>query len=111
MNGYAVWKFRLPIAENGGFGEMVVRMPKGARVLSVGSPHGGAPVLWAMVETEARTVERRIKVLPTGEMTDSPAGAFIGTTISAGWVVLHVFDLGEQGGHPITFQKTAGGVA
>lgn len=107
-----VWKFDLlPDAQT-------VRMPRGARLLSVacqrGVRHGvidrlepglaawGAegPRVWALVDPYAELADRKIVVCGTGQaLPDAVDGAaFVGTLLLHGdHLVFHVFDLGEVG--------------
>jgi hypothetical protein len=77
--------------------EVLIRMPRGARLLSVHTQRN-APELWALVDTDAPLVTRRIAVRGTGLPCDGLAFApFVGTFLcDADTFVGHVFDLGEE---------------
>ncbi len=72
-------------------GEQVIKMPKGAQVLTVQNQHGCA-VLWALVEKTAEIENRTFLVYGTGyEVTKE--GKYIGTfQLHQGSLVFHVFE-------------------
>jgi hypothetical protein len=75
-------------------------MPAAAKLLSV-ALKDDEPCLWAMVDPEARMVERRIRVVATGEDFSNPFPPFVGTFVLEGvldheTLVFHVFDGGEH---------------
>ena len=84
--------------------ESVVRMPRGARVLSCAEQRG-ALFVWAAVNEKAETVEQLFLVFTTGNMMcesglyrDSQEwpGEFLSTVLmNDGSFVVHVFDGGE----------------
>lgn len=85
----------------------VIKMPRGAEVLSVGEQHGWMCV-WALVDTEAPIESRRFATVGTGheiDLRDDAGGQicmtlskryFIGTVHFSGPtpLVFHIFDLG-----------------
>ena len=82
-----IWKFKLEITD-----VQVVRMPAGAKILSVANQDGNL-CLWAMVHTESPNVDRKIEILGTGNpipLYRAPR-TFIGTAI-IGRFVWHVFE-------------------
>jgi hypothetical protein len=82
-----IYKYPLHVAD-----EPVVRMPKGARILSAQAQHG-ALCVWAVVDTDQRYEDRRFRVYGTGHPVDTPPSwAFIGTVqLTGGALVFHVF--------------------
>jgi len=82
-----IWKFEVPILD-----EFTLRMPEGAKVLSVGE-QWGTLVLWALVDPTAECVDKRFAVRGTGHPThDLSAEDYIGTAITGGGsLVWHVF--------------------
>ncbi len=86
MTDHRVWKF--PLAE---VGEQLVKMPMGAIILHV-DRQGGIPTLWALVNTEAQIIKRKIIIVGTGwEAGHITLHAYIGT-ISTSPFVWHFFD-------------------
>ena len=81
-----VWKFRLEP-------EILIDMPTGAELLSV---HGiGHDIfVWALVDPDALTEERRFLVFGTGHaIHDDMSMRFVGTAIlDGGSLVFHVFE-------------------
>ena len=107
-----IWKFDVHPA---GF---VVEMPRGARLLTVALqsgpheaqrhyPHSGAlewaaagPRVWALVDTDAPRVKRRLATVGTGQpLPDETDGwACVGSfQMHGGALVFHLFDAGEEG--------------
>ena len=87
---HTVWKFPLSIIDN-----QLVKMPTGSRLLSV-QLQQGEPMLWAIVEETAQSIDRHIKIIGTGHRANHVLDdAFVGT-IQIGSLVFHVFDAGEQ---------------
>jgi hypothetical protein len=86
-----IFKYPLGVA-----GELGLSMPKGAQLLSVQVQHG-KPCLWALVDVNAPTAQRRLAIRGTGHHCGSiPASAFVGTfQLEGGAFVGHLFDLGE----------------
>ena len=74
-----------------------VRMPHGARLLSVGIQNDTHLCLWAHVEDSSHKVDRVIAVVGTGnpapELDDGTE--YVGTVISPPFV-WHIFDGGES---------------
>ena len=85
----AVWKFPLQPGS-----PSVVRMPRGSIVIHVGHDGDTAPVLWAMVETNALLVGREFWVYGTGH--DLPSGVSAldhqGSVQTPSGLVWHVFE-------------------
>lgn len=80
-------------------GDVTLRMPQGARILTV-QGQGTHAFLWALVEDTAPEVERMLCVVATGEPANlvSANGAYVGTyqIAFASIFVGHVFDMGEK---------------
>lgn len=87
----SIWKFPIRIDD-----ELVIAMPRGARILHVGMQNGD-PQLWAMVDTEALKVDRNFAIRGTGHPADGLKEVlFVGTFMMAGGgLVFHLFDRGE----------------
>lgn len=84
-----VYKYPLDIQD-----EVVVMMPKGARVLSV-QVQNGRPCLWAAVDPNELTLgERWFRIAGTGHpIQDDVVDGFIGTIqMCEGSIVYHVFE-------------------
>lgn len=82
-----IWKYVLPVLL-----EQVLDVPRGFRPLSVGVQHG-ALTLWAEVEYRdaSPTVQRRVRVIGTGDKMPNMAGfKFVGSTFM-GPFVWHVY--------------------
>lgn len=72
-----------------------LRMPAGARILSVQVQHQ-VVCLWAVVDPEAEVTTRRLLVRDTGDSCEGLSETFIGTfQLEGGNTVGHVFDAGE----------------
>lgn len=86
-----VWKYNLKADVN------EIEMPIGARLLHADSQFG-APVLWALVDPQAKRTTRRVLFTGTGvTFPDEQAGAHVASFLmSGGQYVFHVFDLGEK---------------
>ena len=91
-----IWKFPLTAST-----VQVVKMPKGAKILSVHLQRG-TPCIWALVdwelgEPEAAHVDRLVYLYGTGDLFELPEVAeFVGTFMTEdGRYVFHVFDGGE----------------
>lgn len=70
------------------------QMPSGAEILSVGVQRD-AIVAWAIVNTSAQLVVRKLIVVGTGQ--SPPEGTFIGTVGPVmGWMWFHIFDCGGE---------------
>lgn len=85
----AVWKYPLVLH----FATQVIEMPEEAEVIHV-AEQNGAPTLWALVETERRTTERRFFTRATGqEVWTQGIDAFVHVgTLFSGPFVWHVFE-------------------
>lgn len=85
-----VYKYPLDIHD-----EVVVMMPKGARVLSV-QVQNGSPCLWAAVDPNELTLEERwFRIAGTGyPIQDDVVDGFIWTIqMYDGKLVFHVFEM------------------
>ncbi len=70
-------------------------MPSGAKILSV-QLQNGAPVLWALVDTNTVPCVRLFSIRGIGyPMDGAERGAFVGT-FQLGASALHLFDRGEK---------------
>lgn len=85
-----IWKYPIPM---GGF---TLEMPANAHILTV-QTQDGSPFLWAMVDTEAPTVERRFTVRGTGHGANGVLEtAYIGTfQLLDGAFIGHLFEQHE----------------
>jgi hypothetical protein len=82
-----IFKYDLPIQSNA-----QLLLPAGAQILSVQSQRGSL-CLWALVETEAKLVERRFAVFGTGHKIPADRMTFLGTAqFDEGALVFHVFE-------------------
>lgn len=84
-----VYKYEVPLTD-----DFAIDMPCGARILSV-QVQNGEPVLWALVDPEARELRRHFRLAGTGHMIDqAPADLlFIGTMqLRGGALVFHLFE-------------------
>lgn len=81
-----IWKYPFKVAD-----ALVVRMPKGARILSV-QMQGVLPCLWALVDEDAKREGRLFRVFGTGNPFDAEDGAYIGTFQERG-LVWHLFEV------------------
>jgi len=85
-----VWKFPLQIED----GWLAVEMPRGAKLLTVMMQYD--VMLWALVDPEQPSVQRRIKVFGTGHpILNADMLVYIGS-VTDGPFVWHVFDGGER---------------
>jgi hypothetical protein len=84
-----VFKYALAIDD-----EVAVRLPVGARILSVQMQHG-VPMLWALVDDSAATEIRRFAWRGTGhDAAGLDADAFIATVqLQDGTLIFHLFEL------------------
>lgn len=86
-----VFKFKIePLTET------EVKMPKGARLLSVGA-QGKDVVVWAAVDPDGEYAVRKVLLTGTGFQVSGDFGIFIGTvqiTTDFGEMVFHAFDMG-----------------
>lgn len=84
-----VYKYPLDIQD-----EVVVFMPKGARVLSV-QVQNGSPCIWAAVDQNEPLEERWFRIAGTGHpIQDDVVDGFIGTIqLYDGKLVFHIFEM------------------
>lgn len=84
-----IWKYPLAVEDY-----VTLSLPKGARILSVQTQRG-LPQLWALVDADAPTVQRRFRVfgtghaLPNGVIFDTYLGTF---QLHDGALVFHLFE-------------------
>jgi hypothetical protein len=85
-----ILKYRIPP-------DGVISMPEDAVILHVDT-QDDAPglAIWALVESEAKTVSRKIAVFKTGQDTQSLIRIHDGKYVGTVHRILHVFDLGES---------------
>ena len=83
-----VWKYPIPFA-----GLFTLEMPAGAEVLSVQIQRGD-PVLWSLVETDARKSNRAFRIVAAGqELLNADELEFRGTfQVHGGALVFHLFE-------------------
>lgn len=84
-----IFKYYIPTLE------CQIDIPRGAKILSVGSDLQKRLCLWAVVNDGARPAPRNIRLFLTGESLPDNPGAFVGTTTWGG-LILHAFDQGES---------------
>jgi len=90
-----VWKYNLSLTN-----EQSVSMPDGAVVLTV-QEQRGVLTFWALVNPEARRVDRSFRIVGTGHPVDLPAdqaptltlGWHYIDTVQMGLLVWHVFEV------------------
>ena len=90
---FSVWKFELVAADS-----PVVRMPEGAKVLSVAESgaSGYRLLMWALVDPDAPMRDRRFRVLGTGHpFPDAEECRFVGTVQTHVGLVWHLFEVLE----------------
>jgi hypothetical protein len=80
----SIWKFPIMRTE-----VQKIDIPVGAKILSV-QMQNGAPCIWAIVDTEAKTESRTIAIIGTGNDCWCSRWQFIGT-VSDGPFMWHVF--------------------
>lgn len=82
-----IWKWQLSVDDT-----QNIKMPKGARILSVGVQHGN-PVIWALVNPNAKHEPRTIYTRGTGRPALDVAGKYyVGTyQLVNGNFIGHVF--------------------
>jgi len=91
-HNWTIWKFTLETKDR-----QTVKMPKGARILSLQMQNGN-PQVWALVDQSSVKACRRIAIYGTGHPVGENGwpGEFVGTyQMNGGTLVFHVFDLGE----------------
>ena len=82
-----IWKYQFDVRS-----AAAVAMPRGAQILTL-QKNLGLPTIWALVDSEAESVERVIVTCGTGQL--APGGLpYIGTWQTDGYV-WHAFDGGE----------------
>lgn len=86
-----IWKFTLQV------GKPPVIMPQGATLLHVGMQFGTL-CLWALVDSDAPLVTRRLVVKGTGwDCHDVEASHHVGSVVDeVGGFVWHIFDCGSE---------------
>lgn len=83
-----------------GAGDDPIRMPRGAKILTVHEQHGSVCV-WAEVYTEAPMVRRVLGTVGTGWVSNLgrgialAGGTYVGTAFMPDGLVWHVYDCGE----------------
>jgi hypothetical protein len=86
-----VYEYSVPVGDT-----VSIWLPDGAKLLHFGVQNGGF-VLWALVDPDRETIERRFRFSGTGHPIDVPADklSFIGTTITTGGGALafHLFEI------------------
>jgi hypothetical protein len=100
----SVYKYGVPYSTTD---EFELRMPKGAKVLSVGVQErflNGQPVpaweeivMWAEVNPDAELTKRFFLAVNTGDEYADEPNRFIGTVTTRGGIVWHVFELLNRG--------------
>lgn len=90
-----IWKFPLFEYEEGKVNE--IEIPKGAHILHFDYMYNIGNTsklqLWVLVKSKAGKEKRRFIVVDTGEEIKEIIKSYIGTTIVAGKVVLHCFEV------------------
>lgn len=82
-----IWKYQFAVED-----EVVLRMPRGATVLSV-QTQDGRPCLWALVDPQKPTVDRRFELYGTGHPVQGLVGKHVGTfQMHGGALVFHMFE-------------------
>lgn len=82
-----IWKYDLDVINR-----QVLDMPSGAEILSV-QCQGGAPKLWAEVETDRGTEKRIILTIGTGHLMSNDRVRYLGTyQRDRGAFIGHVFE-------------------
>jgi len=89
--GQRIFKYVLPLSD-----DPIVPMPIGAEVISA-QGQDLTPVIWAIVDPDQPTVQRRFRIVGTGHpCEDVDFDQFVGTVQLHGErLVFHVFDMGE----------------
>ena len=80
-----IWKYPLDLLD----GQQVLKMPKGAKILSI-DIQGGLPTLWAEVDPEANPEARYFQVHGTGHPI-SNGSAFVGSAVGVPFV-WHIYE-------------------
>ena len=83
-----IWKFPLPLAD-----VQRIEMPSSAKILCA-QTQMGAPFIWAVVNPQNETEERRIRIFGTGFTLENACGlAYIGTfQVNSTRYAYHVFE-------------------
>lgn len=82
-----IWKFQLAPVES-----QDILMPAGARILTVQTQRD-VLCLWALVDPQARTKPRDIRIVGTGHQADMNTMQYLGTAqMVGGALVWHVFE-------------------
>lgn len=82
-----IYKYEIPVEDS-----FAIRMPRGARVLSV-HVQGGRPFVWAEVDPDAFPVHHRFQLRGTGHPLRGSEGRFIGTfLVREGALVFHLYE-------------------
>jgi hypothetical protein len=83
-----IWKYTLDVLD-----EQVIRMPRGAQVLTIQAQHN-RPQIWALVSPDAALEARTFACFGTGHPFEGGSSlAYLGTyQIEAGALVFHVFE-------------------
>lgn len=83
-----IWKYAVRLDAPGAFH---LQMPVGADVLTV-QLQDGAPMLWAMVNPDARTIQRSFRVVGTGWDNEDFTGCRYVGTWQKDSLVWHLFE-------------------
>ena len=82
-----IWKYECPSQ-----GEFSLRMPEGAKVISVHAQNE-KPCIWAIVDPEKPIENRRFCLHGTGHLVTLGVDQFIGTVmLEGGALVVHLFE-------------------
>lgn len=79
-----IWKYELEIVD-----EQVIKVPRGAKFLSV-AEQGGKLCLWAEVNPAEAAVGRGVTIVGTGNPLFDGVGSFVGTVVMPPFV-WHVY--------------------
>lgn len=83
----AIYKFDLPFTEH-----IQLQMPEGAIIFNVATQYE-APRIWAICDTEAALVVRRLEMRATGQPFDGSEAMYLGTfQMLGGDLVYHLFE-------------------
>ena len=82
----SIWKFKIGAIDD------IVEMPVGATILSA-AVQGQEVYIWAIVDVNAPTAKRIIRMFTTGSYIQTDGLEFVGT-VFVDWLVFHVFDGG-----------------
>lgn len=88
-----IWKFPVDVSDR-----VALPMPRGAEILTIEN-QGGAVCIWALVDSEAILVTRKLAFRGTGHPADGlDSSQYVGSVLlNGGALVFHLFDLGEAG--------------